>query len=257
MLGEAIIVGRLVNDPQPFTANGKNCVAFRVAVNHFGSDKGNFLDVKAADHMAEVCSKFRKGHLVALTCRIVQSLVEYRGVHWNDASKQDQPVRYSDVSFWVIGVNAMGLGLNRHYVSGRLTADPTLRYTQNGVSVTTGQIAVNYGDNTTFLNYIVWDKAAEALANNKSKGDPVVMIGFLKQREWEQEGQRRRADELVCTQVIFLPTRKNGEASTEETATEQPTPQEVPSAEPSRNEETDEIDTDEIDPELAQLLGFE
>lgn len=247
MLGEAILVGRLVNDPQPFTANGRECVGFRLAVNHFGSEKGNFFDIKAADKMAEVCSKFRKGHLVALTCRIVQNSVEYRGVHWTNPNKKDQPVRYSEVSFWVTGVNTLALGLNRLYVSGRLTADPELRYTPDGRAVATGHIAVNYGEETTFVPYVAWGRQAEALTNNKSKGDPVVMVGYHKQREWEdQNGQRRRVDELICTQILFLPTptRQNDET---------PAPTNDQPAAVNTNEPIDS----EIDPELAAVLGWE
>lgn len=66
--------------------------------------------------------------------------------------------------------------MNRVVLVGRLTRDPELRYTPNGVPVTTFTLAVNrtftnqQGEREAdFINCVVWRRAAENVANYLKK----------------------------------------------------------------------------------------
>ena len=61
--------------------------------------------------------------------------------------------------------------LNRVILIGRLTADPELRYTNNGTAVSSFTLAVDRmrpGPNgerqTDFINIVVWNKLAELVS---------------------------------------------------------------------------------------------
>ncbi|NWN95292.1 MAG: single-stranded DNA-binding protein, partial [Bacillus sp. (in: Bacteria)] len=68
--------------------------------------------------------------------------------------------------------------INRVVLTGRLTADPVLRYTPSGVAVTTFTLAVNRTfsvqsgkKEADFVSVIAWRKIAENIANYLSKGN--------------------------------------------------------------------------------------
>lgn len=101
--------------------------------------------------------------------------------------------------------------LNRIVLIGRLVADPELRYTTNGVSVTTFRIAVdrpykkqNGEQETDFIDVVCWRKLAEIVVNNLTKGRLVAVDGRLQIRRYEWEGQKRYAAEVQAEDVRFL-----------------------------------------------------
>ncbi|MBH0230268.1 single-stranded DNA-binding protein [Halobacillus yeomjeoni] len=105
--------------------------------------------------------------------------------------------------------------LNRVVLVGRLTKDPDLRYTPNGVAVANFTIAVNrpfsnnQGDrDADFINCVVWRRAAENLANFMSKGSQVGVDGRLQTRSFDnQEGKRIFVTEVVADSVQFLESK--------------------------------------------------
>ena len=73
MLNKAILMGRLVKDPElRSTTNGTPVASFTLAVNRRGKDDGtDFLDIVAWNKTAEFVSKyFTKGQQVAVAGRI-------------------------------------------------------------------------------------------------------------------------------------------------------------------------------------------
>lgn len=101
---------------------------------------------------------------------------------------------------------------------GRLVADPQLRFTPNGISVANMRIAVdrpyatnqNGGQTADFIDVVVWRKLAETVAHNLSKGRLVGIRGRLQVRQYEWEGQKRTAAEVVADEVRFLDSRRDG-----------------------------------------------
>lgn len=107
--------------------------------------------------------------------------------------------------------------LNRIILIGRLTADPQLRYTQNGTAVANFRLAVErarpnqQGEREVdFIDIVTWQRLAETCANNLNKGRLVAAEGRLQIREYEHEGQRRRVAEVVADNVRFLDWPKDG-----------------------------------------------
>jgi single-strand DNA-binding protein len=111
--------------------------------------------------------------------------------------------------------------LNRVMLIGRLTRDPEMRYTPSGQPVTSFSIATNRyasgpdGERREFTDYhnvVAWNigkrNLAELVANYLKKGSLVYVEGRLQTRTWEgQDGQKRRATEVVANDVQFLETR--------------------------------------------------
>lgn len=76
--------------------------------------------------------------------------------------------------------------LNRIILIGRLTADPQLRYTQNGTAVANFRLAVErprpnqHGEREVdFIDVVTWQRLAETCANNLNKGRLVAAEGRL------------------------------------------------------------------------------
>ena len=102
--------------------------------------------------------------------------------------------------------------LNRVVLIGRLTKDPELRYTPNGVAVTSFTLAVdrNYKNaqgerDTDFIPCVVYRQLAELSANYLSKGKLAAVEGRIQVRSFEgQDGQRRWVTEVIGDNVRFL-----------------------------------------------------
>lgn len=95
---------------------------------------------------------------------------------------------------------------------GTLVADPEIKYTASGAAVTNFTVAANdrrfdrdsnsfVDGDATFLKCSIWRQDAENLANTGRKGHRVIVTGELKQRSWEQDGQKRTVLELAATEV--------------------------------------------------------
>lgn len=105
--------------------------------------------------------------------------------------------------------------INRVVLVGRLTRDPELRYTPNGVAVANFGIAVNRpftnqrGEREAdFFNCVVWRKQAENVANYLKKGSLAGIDGRLQSRRYEnQEGRQVTVVEVQAESVQFLEPR--------------------------------------------------
>jgi single-strand DNA-binding protein len=98
-------------------------------------------------------------------------------------------------------------------VVGNLTADPELRYTQNGLAVANFTIAStprtfdrqanDWKDGEAlFLRASCWREFAEHVAGSLTKGARVVATGRLKQRSYEtKEGEKRTSIELEVDEI--------------------------------------------------------
>lgn len=98
-------------------------------------------------------------------------------------------------------------------VCGNLTADPELRYTQNGLAVANFTIASTprtydrqkdewVDGEALFLRASAWKEFAENVAASLSKGSRVVASGRLRQRSYEtKEGEKRTSIELEVDDI--------------------------------------------------------
>lgn len=112
--------------------------------------------------------------------------------------------------------------INRVILMGRLVADPELKTTNTGISVTSFRIAVdrNYvkaGEQrqADFFDIVAWRSSAEFVCRNFSKGSLIAIDGQLQSRNYQtKDGQNRTAIEVVADNVSFTGERRDTSAGT-------------------------------------------
>lgn len=111
--------------------------------------------------------------------------------------------------------------LNTVIVMGRLTGDPQLRQTQGAAAVTNFTLAVDRNfipketgqRETDFLDVVAFQKTAEFVCQNFTKGRTLVVTGRLQVRSWEDsEGKPRKKTEIVADRVYFADAMKRQES---------------------------------------------
>ena len=108
---------------------------------------------------------------------------------------------------------ATNFNLNKVILGGRLTADPELKQTPNGVSVTSFRIAVNrhsiggQQQVADFFTVQAWRQTAEFVCRYFKKGSSICVIGAIQNKSWEKNGQKMYGDEIVAEQVTFVDGR--------------------------------------------------
>ena len=86
---------------------------------------------------------------------------------------------------------------NRIVLTGRLTADPELRQTKDGVPVTAFTVAVPKKfkkDGADFIDVVAWRQRAEFICQYFTKGKWIEIDGSIQTRSYEdKEGKKRKA----------------------------------------------------------------
>ncbi len=104
--------------------------------------------------------------------------------------------------------SSRGTSVNRVILVGRLVADPELRTTGSGLSVTTVRIATNGREQPEFHDVVLWRQQAEFAAEYVAKGRLVYVEGRLQARTWEAaDGSKRRTVEVVAERFRALSSR--------------------------------------------------
>ncbi len=100
---------------------------------------------------------------------------------------------------------------NRIILVGRLTRDPELRATPDGVSVVRFTLAVDRGVRsgeekiTDFFDVVAFRQLADTVANYVTKGRLVLVEGKLQTRNYiDREGNKRKVYEIIAENVRFL-----------------------------------------------------
>lgn len=111
--------------------------------------------------------------------------------------------------------------INRVILMGRLVADPELKTTNTGISVTSFRIAVdrNYvkaGEQreTDFIDVVAWRSSAEFVCKHFNKGSLIAVDGQLQTRQYQtKDGQNRTAIEVVADNVSFTGERRDSNSA--------------------------------------------
>jgi single-strand DNA-binding protein len=108
----------------------------------------------------------------------------------------------------------MARDLNKVQLTGRLGADPALRYTAHGSALVTFRVASNRTwrtaagvsrEDTEWFRVVVWDQLAEQCHSQLCRGAHIYVEGRLQTRQWDDEaGQPRVAAEVIASEVIVL-----------------------------------------------------
>ena len=111
---------------------------------------------------------------------------------------------------------------NKVIIGGRLTADPELKTTPSGVSVTSFTVAVNrrFGNKNgeeqqaDFFNVTAWRQTAEFVTRYFRKASSICIVGTLQNRNWtDQNGVKHYVTEIVADEANFVDAKNEVPAS--------------------------------------------
>lgn len=105
--------------------------------------------------------------------------------------------------------------INRVILVGRITKDPEIRYTPNGVSSVSFTIACDrpfVGQNgergADFISCVAWRQTADFISRYIKKGHMMSVEGRIQTRQYQdQQGQTRYVTEVLVEQAASLQPR--------------------------------------------------
>jgi single-strand DNA-binding protein len=113
----------------------------------------------------------------------------------------------------------MAKDVNKVMFTGRLGADPDMRFTPQGTPVTTFRVASNRSwtgadgerhEEAEWFHAVAWNKLAEICNDYLAKGTRVYVEGRSQTRSWtDDEGATRYKTEIVVNDMIILEGRRD------------------------------------------------
>lgn len=102
----------------------------------------------------------------------------------------------------------MANDLNRCEFIGRLGRDVEMRYQQSGDAVANFSLAVGWKtkdkEGTEWVRIVAFGKLAEICGEYLRKGKQVYVSGRMRTREYDKDGEKRYATEVVADQMQML-----------------------------------------------------
>ena len=106
--------------------------------------------------------------------------------------------------------------MNTICLMGRMTADPELRSTQTGVSVTGFTLAVDRDytpkgqeKQADFIPVVAWRQTAEFVSKYFTKGSRIAIVGQIQTRSWDDaEGKKHYVTEVIADEVEFCESKR-------------------------------------------------
>lgn len=105
--------------------------------------------------------------------------------------------------------------MNNINLTGRITKDLELKYTQSNKAVCEFHLAVNRigSDKTDFITIQVWNAQAENLKKYQGKGSLIGVIGSLRVDTYQDtEGNNKYKTYVLANNIEFLGTKKEAAA---------------------------------------------
>lgn len=96
-------------------------------------------------------------------------------------------------------------------VSGRLTKDAEITYTNGGGAICKFALASNYSrkkgdqyvDEVSYFDCVMFGRRAEALHRYLTKGKQILLETSPRQERWEKDGQKRSAVRFYVDQIVL------------------------------------------------------
>ena len=98
------------------------------------------------------------------------------------------------------------MNTNSVILTGNLTRDLELKYSQNGIAYADSAIAVNDKEKAIFVNFRIFGKYAETMAQYLVKGTKVLIQGKLDISEYQGNFYTK----VLVNSVELLSTKKSG-----------------------------------------------
>lgn len=110
--------------------------------------------------------------------------------------------------------------INKVILVGNVGMDPEVRSLETGVKVARIRLATSERifnrqtnettEHTEWHTITLWRGLAEVVDKYVHKGSQIYVEGRLRSREWEQDGQKRYATEIVADELKLLGRRQDG-----------------------------------------------
>ncbi len=139
-------------------------------------------------------------------------------------------------------------GVNKVILIGNLGKDPESKVLDSGDMVVNFSIATNESwknkegvkvDKTTWHNCVAWRKTAEIIEKYCKKGDKIYVEGKIENREYEKDGIKRYATDIVINHLTMLGSKSDSAPTA--TATEAPAPEAAAPAAPAPAKKKDDL----------------
>lgn len=204
-INSVVINGNLVKDAQKrSTKNGTTVIEFSIASNKKRGDKEkvNYVDVTAYGKTAEGAFEYlKKGKGVNIEGELIQDKWEKDG---KTASR-----------FYVLASKVQLVegscknALNQMSLNGNLTRDAEVSKTKSGIDIVRFTVAVNRGENVSFIDATYFGTTAGKIAQYLTKGKNVNLGGELSQDTWKTEdGQNRSKLTMLVSHLSLLSSPK-------------------------------------------------
>lgn len=108
--------------------------------------------------------------------------------------------------------------MNKWIGVGRLAREVEVRTTTTGKSVLSNALACRRGkDAVDFINFEVWNGAADTIGKFCKKGDMLAIIGDIRTKEYEDRNGNKRTDTYILVNDFeFVGTRGANEVRNDE-----------------------------------------
>ncbi|HCW80083.1 MAG TPA: single-stranded DNA-binding protein [Ruminococcaceae bacterium] len=135
--------------------------------------------------------------------------------------------------------------LNVAVLMGRFVADPELRQTPSGVSVTSFTLAVDRSyvkpgteRQADFIDIVAWRSTAEFVCKYFRKGQLAAVQGSIQTRTYtDKNGIKRKAFEIVADNVHFAESKRSADASVNAARSSSPAKQSASNEAPDKEQQ--------------------
>jgi single-strand DNA-binding protein len=105
--------------------------------------------------------------------------------------------------------------VNQVVLYGRLGADPEQKVSTSGTEIARFSVATHrnirdgdsWREETDWHRVVAFDRTARVAMDRLRRGDPVAVVGQLRQQSWtDKEGNRRKQTEVQASRICFAPS---------------------------------------------------
>ena len=133
----------------------------------------------------------------------------------------------------------MSKSLNQAILIGNVGKDPDVRTLDGGIKVATFSLATSTGgykkqdgtdvpEKTQWHNIVCWRSLADVCEKFVRKGDRLTILGTIGYREYEKDGQKRYATDIVAYDLLLSGKADNPNARPPVTAAGAPAQSDFP-----------------------------
>lgn len=141
------------------------------------------------------------------------------------------------------------MAFNKVIIMGNISNEVELKQTQGGTSVCSFNVAINRyskepdAKKVDFFTVVAWQAKAEFVSRYFKKGQAIVVVGRLENREWtDKNGNKRISTEIIAEEISFA----GGKESSAEAKNDAPTQAYTPTGYSTQSSQNfEEIPSDE------------